>query len=158
MSIGLDWPDQIDLAKLGALLGSDNAGFRDIGRSLDGQFYCQDFHSGLYLSLTTHPGAFTLMPMDESAPFQSPGYVVFDADLSSAAVLNDKFPEQALVFGNDRAYLELLELLQQWDALGHPTVHRLKIDALPEFPESIPEGSWVIPKSFGYTWILSWDA
>ena len=28
MSIGLDWPDQIDLAKLGALLGSDNAGFR----------------------------------------------------------------------------------------------------------------------------------
>lgn len=158
VSIGLDWPDQIDLAKLGALLGPDKAEFRDIGRSLDGQFYWQDFHSGLYLSLTTHSGAFTLIPLDESAPFQSTGYVVFDADMSSAAVINDRFPEQALVFGDDRAYLELLELLHQWDSLGHPTVHRLKIDALSEFPESIPEGSWVIPKQSGYTWILSWDA
>ena len=158
LSIGLDWPEQIDLAKLGALLGSGKVEFRDIGRSLDGQFYWQNSHSGLYLSLTTHPGVFMLMPMGENAPFRSPGYGVFAADLSSAAVLNDRFPEQAMVFGNGQAYAELLELLDQWDALGHPTVHRLKTHLLSETPESIPEGSWVIPKQSDYTWVLSWNA
>ena len=157
MSIGLDWPDQIDLAKLGALLGSGKSEFRDIGRSLDGQFYWQNLYSGLYLSLTTHPGVFPLMPAGEGAPFRSPGYGVFNADLSSAAILNDKFPEQALVFGDGQAYLELLELLDQWDALGHPAVDRLKIHALSGDPESIPQGSWIIPKRSDYTWILSWD-
>ena len=38
LSIGLDWPDQIDLCKLGALLESGKSEFRDIRRSLDGQF------------------------------------------------------------------------------------------------------------------------
>ena len=157
MSVGLDWPEQIDLAKLGALLSSGDAELWSIGRSLDGQFHGQDFYSGLYLSLTTNPGVFALMPMGEDAPFQSPGYGVFTADLSSGAILNDRFPERAMVFGNGQAYSELLELLDQWDALGHPTVHQLKIDALAEAPESIPMGSWAIPKQSSYTWVLSWD-
>ena len=157
ISVGLDWPDQIDLAKLGELLGSGRSQFKDIGRSLDGQFYCQNFNSGLYLSLTTHPGAFALMPTGEDGPFQSPGYGVFSADLGSAAILNDDFPEQALVFGDDQAYPELLELLDQWDALGHATVDRLNIRAISERPEAIPEGDWTIPKRSDYTWILSWD-
>ena len=157
ISVGLDWPDQIDLAQLGELLGSRRSEFKDIGRSLDGQFYCQNFNSGLYLSLTTHPGAFALMPTGEDGPFQSPGYGVFSADLGSAAILNDHFPEQALVFGDNQAYPELLELLDQWDALGHPTVNRLKIRAISERPGSISEGSWSISKRSDYTWILSWD-
>ena len=157
MSIGLDWPEQIDLSRMGALLASGVPELQGIGRSLDGQFYWQNFYSGLYLSLTTHPGVFALMPMGEDAPFQSLGYGVFTADLSSAAILNDRFPEQAMVFGSGQAYPELLKLLDQWDALGHPTVHQLKIDALSESPESIPEGSWVIPKQSRYTWMLSWD-
>jgi protein-L-isoaspartate(D-aspartate) O-methyltransferase len=157
MSVGLDGPDQIDLAKLGALLRSGDKEFRSIGRSLDGQFfYWQNLYSGLYLSLTTHPGVFALMPMGEDALFQSPAYGVFTADLSSAAILNDRFPEQAMVFGNGQAHSELMELLDQWDALGHPNLHRLKIHALSELPESIPEGSWVIPKHSDYTWVLSW--
>ena len=157
MSIGLDWPEQVDMTKLGSLLGAGGAEFQDIGRSLDGQFYRQDFNSGLYLSLTIHPWAFTLTPMSEDAPFQTPGYGVFTADLGSAAVLNDRFPQQAMVFGDDRAYAVLLELLDRWDALGHPTVDRLRIQALFEAPESLPEGSWVIPKQSDYTWVLSWD-
>ncbi len=157
MSIGLDWPDQIDLAKLGALLGSENPELRDIGRSLDGQFYRQNFNSGLYLSLTTHRGAFGLMPVGEGGPFQSPGYGVFATGLGSAAIVNDRFPGKAMVFGDDLAYQELMELLDQWDALGHPTVNRLKIHALSQAPECIPEGSWVIPKQSDYTWTLSWD-
>ena len=157
MSIGLDWPDQIDLTKLGALLGSGRWEFRDVKRSLEGQFYWQSYNSGLYMSLTTHPGVFPLMPMGEGGPLQSPGYGVLDADLSSAAILNDRFPDQAMVFGNGQAYMELLELLDHWDVLGHPTVHQLKIDALSEPPDSILEGSWVIPKQSDYTWILSWD-
>ena len=96
--------------------------------------------------------------MGEGGPLQSPGYVVLDADLSSAAILNDRFPEQAMVFGNGQAYTELLELLYQWDVLGHPAVHQLKIDAMSEPPESILEGSWVILKKSDYTWILSWDS
>jgi len=157
ISVGLDWPDQIDLAQLGELLGSRRSEFKDIGRSLDGQFYCQNFNSGLYLSLTTHPGAFALMPTGEDGPFQSPGYGVFSADLGSAAILNDHFPEQALVFGDNQAYPELLDLLDQWDELGHPTVNRLKIRAISERPEAISEGNWTIPKRSDYTWILSWD-
>lgn len=157
MSVGLDWPDQIDLAKLGTLLGSQGPEFRDIGRSLEGQFYRQNLNSGLYLSLTIHPGVFALMPVGEGGPFQSPGYGVFDADLGSAAILNDRFPGQAVVFGDGPAYPELLELLDQWDALGRPAIHRLKIRALSEAPEYIPEDSWVIPKQSDYTWILSWD-
>ena len=157
ISVGLDWPDQIDLAKVGALLRSGGAEFRSIERSLDGQFYWQNLYSGLYLSLTTHPGVFALMPMGVGAPFQSPAYGVFTADLSSAAILNDRFPEQAMVLGNGRAHSELLELLDQWDALRHPTLHRLKIHAISELPESIYEGSWKIPKLSVYTWVLSWD-
>ena len=157
MSIGLDWAEQIDLASLHALLGTMEGEFRDIGRSLDGQFYSQNFYSGLFLSLTTHPWVFALMPIGKEAPFQSPGYGVFTADLSSAAILKDGFPKQAMVFGNGRAYSELLELLDQWDALGHPTVHRLRIHALSDPPESIPQGSWIIPKRSRYTWLLSWS-
>ena len=157
ISVGLDWPDQIDLARLGALLSSGEAEFRSIERSLDGQFYWQNLYSGLYLSLTTHTGVFALMPLGGGAPFQSPAYGVLTADLSSAAILNARFPEQAMVFGNGQAHSELLGLLDQWDALRHPTLHRLKIHAISEPPESISEGSWRIPKRSDYTWILSWD-
>ncbi len=139
------------------MLGSEKPEFRDIGRSLEGQFYRQNLYSGLYLSLTTHPRVFALMPMGEGGSFQSPGYGVFDAGLSSAAILNDRFPEQVKVFGNGPAYPELLELLDQWDALGHPSIHRLKIRALSEAPEYISGGSWVIPKQSDYTWVLSWE-
>ena len=124
ISVGLDWPDQIDLAKLGALLRSGGAEFRSIERSLDGQFYWQNLYSGFYLSFTTHPGVFALMPLGGGAPFQSPAYGVFTADLSSAAILNDRFPEQAMVLGNGQAHSELLGLLDRWDALRHPTLHR----------------------------------
>ena len=157
ISVGLDWPDQIDVAKVGALLRSGGAEFRRIERSLDGQFYWQNFYSGLYLSLTTHPGVFALMPLREGAPFQSPAYGVFTADLSSAAILNDRFPEQAMVLGNGQAHSELLELLDRWDALGHPTLHQLRIHALSEPPGSISVCDWKIPKRSDYTWILSWD-
>ena len=143
---------------MGALLRSGGAEFRSIERSLEGQFYWQNLYSGLYLLLTTHPRVFALMPTGEGAPFQSPVYGVLTADLSSAAILNDRFPEQAMVLGNDRAHSELLELLDQWDALRHPTLHRLKIHAISELPESISEGSWKIPKHSDYSWILSWDA
>ena len=142
ISVGLDWPDQIDLARLGALLRSGGAEFRSIERSLDGQFYWQNLYSGLYPSLTTHPGVFALMPLGGGAPFQSPAYGVFTADLSSAAILNDRFPAQAMVLGNGQAHSELLGLLDRWDALRHPTLHRLKIHAISELPGSISEGSW----------------
>ena len=157
ISVGLDWPDQIDLARLGALLSSGGAEFRSIERSLDGQFYWQNLYSGLYLSLTTHPGIFALMPLGGGAPFQSSAYGVFTADLSSAAILNDRFPEQAMVLGNGQAHSELLGLLDRWDALRHPTLHRLKIHAISEPVGSISEGSWRIPKRSDYAWILSWD-
>ena len=97
------------------------------------------------------------MPLGGGAPFRSSAYGVFTADLSSAAILNDRFPEQAMVFGNGQAHSELLELLDQWDALKRPTLHRLQIHAISELPESISEDSWRIPKRSDYTWILSWD-
>ena len=97
------------------------------------------------------------MPMAGDAPFQSTAYGVFTADLSSAAIFNDRFPEQAMVLDNGQAHSELLELLDQWDALGHPTLHQLRIHALSEPPGSISEGDWKIPKRSDYTWILSWN-
>ncbi len=157
MLIGLDWPEQLDLAKLHDLLASEEAELRDIGRSLEGQFISQNLLSGLFLSLTTHHGVFALMPTGQDAPFHTPGYGLIAADLNSAAILNDRFPNQALVYGNSAAYSELLELLNLWDGLSHPSVHDLKVRALYGSPMSIPDRSWVIPKQSNYTWLLSWD-
>lgn len=157
MSIGLDWPEQIDLDKLYNLLASDEVELRDIGRSLEGQFFSQNLLSGLFLSLTTHPGIFALMPTGQNPPFHTPGYGLIANDLNSAAILNDRFPNQTLVYGNSSAYSELLELLNLWDGLGHPSINDLKIRALYESPMSIPDGSWVIPKQSSYTWLLSWE-
>ena len=157
MSIGLDSPGQIDLVTLHNLLSSNEGELRDIGRSLEGHFYPQNLLSGLFLSLTTHPGAFALIPTGQGAPIHTLGYALIAPDLSSAAILNDRFPEQAMLFGDGQAYSELLDLLDHWDTLGHPSIHKLKIHALSESPQPIPEGSWIIPKESDYAWLLSWD-
>ena len=60
------------------------------------------------------------MPMGEGGPFQSPAYGVFTAGLSSAAILNDRFPEQAMVFGNGQAHLELLGATRPVGCSGTP--------------------------------------
>ena len=158
MLIGLDWPEQIDLAKVGDLLGSGEGKLRDTGRSLAGQFITQNLLSGLFLSLTTHPGVFTLLPTDGHAPFHTPGYGLFTSDLESAAIINDKFPDQALVYGNGSAHSELLELLDHWDGLGHPSIRDLRVQVLHEKPTAVSDRSWIIPKQSEYTWLLSWDA
>ena len=157
MSIGLDWPEQIDLLKLYELLSPDKAELQDIGRSLEGQFFSQNLFSGLFMSLTAHPGIFAFIPTGQDAPFHTLGYGLVAPDLSSAAILNDRFPSQALVYGNISAHSELLDLLDQWDSLGHPSIHALKVRALYEYPKSIPGRSWVIPRHSEYTWLLSWD-
>ena len=76
----------------------------------------------------------------------------------SAAVLTDRYPHQAIVYGNDTAYGEMIELLEPWDDLGHPSINDLQIRALFSRPKSIPEGSWIIPKKSAYTWVLSWGS
>ena len=157
MSIGLDWPEQIDVAKLHNLLASDEGELRDIGRSLEGQFFSQNLLSGLFLSLTTHPGAFALIPTGQDAPFHSLGYGLISTDLSSAAILNDRFPNQALVYGNSSSHSDLVDLLDLWDGLGRPSIHNLQVRALCQSPKSIPDRSWIIPKQSHYTWLLSWD-
>ena len=158
MSIGLDWPEQVDLAKLHELLSPDKRELRDLGRSLEGQFFSQNLFSGLFMSLTSHLGVFAFIPTDQDAPFDTLGYGLVAPDLSSAAILNDRFPDQALVYGNCSAHWELLELLDQWDGLGHPSIHALKVRALYECPKSIPGRSWIIPKHSEYTWLLTWDS
>ena len=157
MSIGLDWPEQMDLLELYELLSPDRAELRDVGRSLEGQFFSQNLFSGLFMSLTAHPGVFAIIPTGQDAPIHTLGYGLVAPDLSSAAILNDKFPNQALVYGNGSAHSELLELLDQWDGLGHPSIHALKVRALYECPKSIPSRSWIMPKHSKYTWLLSWD-
>lgn len=157
MSIGLDWPQQIDIAKLHNLLASDEGELCDIGRSLEGHFFSQNLLSGLFLSLTTHPGAFALIPAGQDAPFHSLGYGLISTDLSSAAILNDRFPNQALVYGNSSSHSDLVDLLDLWDGLGRPSIHNLQVRALYQSPKSIPDRSWIIPKQSHYTWLLSWD-
>ena len=157
MSIGLDWREQVDLAKLYNILASDKVELIDIGRSLEGHFISQNLLSGLFLFLTIHAGIFVFLPTGQDAPFQTPGYGLIDKDLNSAAILNDGFPSQALTYGTNSAHSELLEILNLWDGLGRPTLSDLKVQALLESPMSIPHRSWIIPKKSDYTWLLSWD-
>ncbi len=157
MSIGLDWPEQIDIAELHNLLASDEGELREIGRSLEGQFFSQNLLSGLFLSLTIHPGAFALISTGQDAPFHNLGYGIISTDLSSAAILNDRFPDQALVYGNSSSHSDLVDLLDLWDGLGRPSIRNLQVRALYQSPKSIPDRSWIIPKQSNYTWLLSWD-
>ena len=91
-----------------------------------------------------------------SSPFREFGYGLIDLDSMSAAVVSASIPEHVVVYGNDTAYSQLIDLLDQWDRLGHPPVHDLHVRALFELPESVPEDHWIITKRSAYTWMLSW--
>ena len=94
----------------------------------------------------------------EDGLFQGAGFALIDADSMSAAVLSDKYPDQALVYGTNAAYGQLIELLEQWDKLGHPAIHNLSIRALYNAPEALSEGEWTVAKRSAYTWVMSWRA
>ena len=156
MAIGLDWDDQAFRRDLDCLFAQD-ATLREIGRSLEGQFYAQDIFSGLYISLTVDPGTFLITSLSENDLSRGFGYGLVDLDSMSAAVLSDAHPEQVMVYGkSDAAYHRLIELLDRWDRLGHPSIGDLHIRALFSAPQFIPDCHWIIDKRSDYTWILSW--
>ena len=74
----------------------------------------------------------------------------------SAAVISDGDPGRVVVYGNDAACGHLIDLLDKWDQLGHPSVLDLHISALFDTPETVPEGHWIIAKRSAYTWTFSW--
>ncbi len=156
MTIGLEWDDQSFRRDLNRLFAQD-ARLLEAGRSLEGQFYPQDIFSGLYMSLTAHPGTFMVISSSEKALFQGFGYCLVDLDSTSAAVLSNAHPERVAVYGrDDTAYNRLIELLDEWDRLGRPSIRDLHIRALFNPPQFIPDGHWTIAKRSHYTWTLSW--
>ena len=155
MAIGLESDDPEYLRQLAQLFARD-VNLRPIGRSLEGQFYSQDIRSGLFMFLTAHPNVCNLYSSSETGLFQGPGYALIDLASMSAAVLSDRYPDQALVYGGDEAHGQLTELLDRWDASGHPTVDDLRIRALSTAPETLPHGSWQVAKKSAYTWVMSW--
>ena len=155
MAIGLESDDPGYLRQLAQLFARD-ANLRPIGRSLQGQFYSQDIRSGLFMFLTAHPNVYNLYSSSETGLFQGPGYALIDLASMSAAVLSDRYPDQALVYGGDEAYWQLTELLDRWDASGHPTIDDLRIRALSTTPETLPHGSRQVTKQSAYTWVISW--
>ncbi|MYC34555.1 MAG: methyltransferase domain-containing protein [Chloroflexi bacterium] len=157
MAIALDSDDAAYRRELGQVF-NQSAELREIGRSLDGQYYTQNIYSGLFMFLTAHPDVYNVYSSSESGPFQGAGYGLIDLDTMSAAVLSDHYPDKALVYGNDVAYEQLLDLLEQWDELGHPAIHNLSIRALYEAPGALSEGEWTIAKRSIYTWVMSWRA
>ena len=72
-----------------------------------------------------------------------------DLDSMSAAVLSDSHPEQVVIYGNDVAYSQMIELFDRWDQLGHPSIHDLQISALLGAPKFVPDGHWIIAKRVG---------
>ena len=155
MTIGLEWDDQTYRRDLNRLFTQDVM-LRETGRSLEGQFHTQNILSGLYMFLTVDPRIFSVCSSSQSSPFRGFGYGLIDIDSMSAAVLSDGHPERVLVYGNDAAYGQLIELLDQWDQLGHPSIHDLRIRALFSPPTFIREGAWMISKKPAYNWVLSW--
>lgn len=157
MGIALDWDDAAYRRELGWVF-NQSAELREIRRSLQGQFYTQNIHTGLFVFLTAHPNVYNLYSASQSGPFQGAGYGLIDLDAMSAAVLSDRYPDQALVYGNDAAYGQLIELLKGWDELGRPMIHDLNICALHHAPDVLPEGAWMVTKRSAYTWVMSWRA
>ena len=92
----------------------------------------------------------------QSNLFQGFGYALIDLDSMSAAVICDADHEGVVVYGNDTAYRHLIDLLDQWDRLGNPSILDLRVRAFLDAPESIPEDHWIINKRSVYTWVLSW--
>ena len=155
MTIGLE-ADDLDLRRDLRHLFNQNVSLRGAGRSLEGQFHTQNLHSGFYMFLTVDPRIFNLYPASDGSLFRGSGYGLIDVDSMSAAVVSDGDPERVLVYGNDAAYGQLIDLLDKWDQLGHPSVLDLHISALFDTPESVPEGHWIIAKRSAYTWTFSW--
>ena len=157
MAIVLDSDDAAHRRELRRVF-NQSAELRAIGRSLEGQFYTQDIYSGLFMSLTAHPDVYNVYSSSEDGLFQGAGFALIDLVSMSAAVLSDKYPDQALVYGTDAAYGQLIELLEQWDELGHPQIHDLRIRALHHAPDVLPEGAWMVAKRSAYAWVMSWRA
>ena len=156
ISIGLDRDDpgfRRDLARVFARQCS----LREIGRSLQGQFYSQDVFSGLYKALTADPGTYIAHSSAEDGLFRGSGYILVDLASISAAILSDAHPEHAVVYGDESAYHRLLELLDQWAGRGRPSIHDLKCRALFDASRPIPEGHWPIAKGSPYRWTLGWE-
>ena len=156
MVIGLESNDPEYLHELNRLSAQD-VNLHPIGRSLDGQFYGQDIYCGLFMFLTSHPNVYNVYSSSsETGLLQGPGHALIDLASMSAALLSDRYPDRALVCGKDAAYVQLAELLDRWDASGHPTIDDLRIRALLNAPETVPQGSWHVAKNSAYTWIMSW--
>lgn len=157
MAIALDSNDAAYRRQLSQVF-SQGAELYEIGHSLEGQFYTQNIHSGLFMYLTAHPNVYNLYSSSESGLFQGAGYALIDLGGMSAAVLSDRYPDKALVYGNNTAYEQLIELLERWDALRQPAIHDLHIRALYDAPEALSEGEWMVAKRSAYTWVMSWRA
>ena len=157
MTIGLEWDDRRYRRDIDQLLAQD-VSLREIGRSLEGQFHTQNISSGLYMFLTVNPNVFMLYSSSQNNLFRGSGYGLVDLDSMSAVVLSDRHPERAVVYGNDAAYGQMIELLDRWDQMGHPSIHDLQISALLGTPKSVPEGHWIIGKRSAYSWGLSWGS
>ncbi len=155
MTIGLDQDDPALRQELGRLFAQD-ASLHDAGRSLEGQFHTQNLDSGLVMFLTVDPRVFIVYSHSLDSFFRGFGYALIDLDSMSAAVISESNPEQVVVYGNGSAYMELIELLDRWDRLGRPPITDLRVRALFDTPETIPEGHWNVDKKSAYTWVLSW--
>ncbi len=157
MAIALDSDDVAYRRELGRVF-NQSAELREVGRSLEGQFYTQDIYSGLFMSLTAHPNVYNVYSSSESGLLRGAGFALIDSGSVSAAVLSDRYPDQALVYGTDAAYRQLIELLERWDELGHPAIHNLSIRARYDAPGALSEGEWTVAKRSAYTWVMSWRA
>ena len=155
MTIALDQDDPAFRQDLGRLFSQD-ASLHDAGRSLAGKFHTQDLDSGLVMFLTVDPRVFIVYSHSLGSLPRGFGYALIDRDSRSAAVISESNPEQVAVYGNGSAYGQLVDLLDRWDRLGRPPIANLRVRALFDAPQSIPEGHWQISKRSVYTWVLSW--
>lgn len=155
LAVALDWDDQAYRRELARLFTQEPA-LRETGRSLQGQFYTQDISTGLFMFLTAHSGICNIYSKAQRGMLQGAGYALVDLDSMCAAVLSDRYPEHALVYGADRAFEQLVELLDRWDEAGHPSIHELRIRALPSPARELPSGHWTVSKRSAYTWLMSW--
>lgn len=131
--------------------------YREIRRSLQGQFHTQNLASGLYMFLTVDPRINVVHWETQDGRFRGAGYALVDLETMSAAVLADGHPDRAMVYGGDAVYAEMIRLLDRWDELGRPSIDHLRIRAFFDPPQSIPKDNWVVAKRSAYTWIMSWD-
>ena len=157
MAIALDSDDAAYRRELGRVF-NQSAELREIGRSLAGRFYTQGIYSGLFMFLTAHPNVYNVFSSSESGLLQGAGLALIDPGSMSAAVLSDKYPDQALVYGTSAAYGQLVEMLERWHELGHPAIHNLSIRALYDAPGALSEWEWTVAKRSAYTWVMSWRA